>query len=365
MAHELQERYSPLVLAKMRKESILKDGVVFNNDYEGNPTSGAVKIPVRDGEVKVSDYDKANGITATTGSTTYQTLTINKDKAVGEIIDGYDAAGVPDNLVADRLDSAGYSLARTIDEDGASVLLAEGMPFNAAEINVDNAYATIIEVRKEMSKANVPNDGRRYLLATPDFYALLLKDKEHFVGVDGLAADKVASGAIGKIAGFHVYEWNDDTANLAFIAGHPKFATRVNEWQVPVKLEDLKDGKHIGASWVNGRMVYAHKVLRPVAIRNVFCPGSLEIAFAAGSANGSTIAAVSAGNTGTTYAYKVNPASRAKFSQTTASYGGTTLTSGTTEITAAVGDVVEIVNLSSGKVVAVGYHTITASEVKA
>lgn len=237
MAHELQERYSPLVLAKMRKESILKDGVVFNNDYEGNPTSGAVKIPVRDGEVKVSDYDKANGITATTGSTTYQTLTINKDKAVGEIIDGYDAAGVPDNLVADRLDSAGYSLARTIDEDGAS--------------------------------------------------------------------------------------------------------------------------------WVNGRMVYAHKVLRPVAIRNVFCPGSLEIAFAAGSANGSTIAAVSAGNTGTTYAYKVNPASRAKFSQTTASYGGTTLTSGTTEITAAVGDVVEIVNLSSGKVVAVGYHTITASEVKA
>ena len=42
MAHTLQERYSSLVLAKLRTDLVLKDGVVFNNDYEGNPTSGAV-----------------------------------------------------------------------------------------------------------------------------------------------------------------------------------------------------------------------------------------------------------------------------------------------------------------------------------
>ena len=35
MAHTLQERYSNLVKAKIRKELVLKDGVVFNNDYEG------------------------------------------------------------------------------------------------------------------------------------------------------------------------------------------------------------------------------------------------------------------------------------------------------------------------------------------
>ena len=34
MAHESQERYSNLVLAKLRQESVLKVGVVFNNDYE-------------------------------------------------------------------------------------------------------------------------------------------------------------------------------------------------------------------------------------------------------------------------------------------------------------------------------------------
>ena len=41
MAHELQERYSSLILAKLRKELVLKDGIVFNNDYEGDPVAGA------------------------------------------------------------------------------------------------------------------------------------------------------------------------------------------------------------------------------------------------------------------------------------------------------------------------------------
>jgi hypothetical protein len=42
--HTRQDRYSSLVLAKLRQELVLKDGIVFNNDYEGNPTAGAVKV---------------------------------------------------------------------------------------------------------------------------------------------------------------------------------------------------------------------------------------------------------------------------------------------------------------------------------
>ena len=69
MAHEAQERYSALVLAKIRQENKLKNGVVFNTDYEGSPKAGVVKIPVRDAEVEVSDYDRANGIPVKHGST--------------------------------------------------------------------------------------------------------------------------------------------------------------------------------------------------------------------------------------------------------------------------------------------------------
>ena len=107
MAHQAQEQYSELVLAKLRNELVLKDGVIFNNDFDGDPTAGAVKIPTRDDEVAAGDYDRAAGLAPTTGNTAYATLTINRDKAVNEIIDGYDAAAAPDALVAERLDSAG------------------------------------------------------------------------------------------------------------------------------------------------------------------------------------------------------------------------------------------------------------------
>ena len=360
MAHEAQERYSALVLAKIRKENKLKNGVVFNTDYEGGPAAGIVKIPVRDTEVVVSDYDKANGIKAGVGGTTYENFPITKDKAVNEIIDGYDAELVPDNLVADRLDSAGYAIATVEDKDGASVLLAGATVMNVDALAVDTIYSTIVDIRAAMSKANIPDDGMRYLLITPDAYAYVLKCDE-FVKADSLGTDVIQNGIVGRIAGFNVIEWNDSTANLAMIAGHPRFATRAEQFAVPVHLQDLSgSGQYIGASAVQGRITYDHKVLRSVAIRAVYTPASLKLTAAQGGASGSTVLTVS-GTTGT-FAYKVNPSERAVFNET---YGGTSLTSGTTEITASAGDVIEVASLTSGKVKAVGYISVTAANIKA
>lgn len=365
MAHESQERYSSLVLAKIRKENKLKNGVVFNTNYEGSPKVGVVRIPVRDTEVAVSDYDKANGITAGTGSTTYENFPINKDKAVNEIIDGYDAQLVPDNLVADRLDSAGYSLAAVEDNDGATVLLAGSTAVNIGNMAADTIYSDIVDIRTAMSKANIPDDGKRYILVTPDTYALILKSPE-FVKASMLGDEVVQNGIVGRIAGFNVIEWNDSTANLAMIAGHPRFATRAEEFAVPVHIQDLSgSGKYIGASAVQGRLAYGHKVLRSAAIRAVYAPGSLSVSAAKGAAAGTTILTVNAGNTGTTYAYKLNPGERVAFNTTSAAYGGTSLTSGTTEISASEGDVIEVVNFSSSKAVAVAYVSVTAAMLRA
>lgn len=271
MSHIPQERYSSMVLAKLRAECVLKDGVVFNNDYEGKPTAGAVKIPTRDEEVAVSAYDKANGIQATNGSTAYTTLTIDKDIAVNEIIDGYDAASVPDGIVAERLDSAGYSLAHQLDKDGATVLIAAAEKNEMGEITKDNVYSKIVRIRKIMNEKNIPAKGR-YLLVTADAMECILNDEKHFVKASALGDEVVQTGAIGKIAGFLVLEWNDptNTDGLLMLAGHPKFATRATEFAVPVKLQDLAgSGKYIGASAVQGRKVYGHKVTRSVAIQAV------------------------------------------------------------------------------------------------
>lgn len=357
MAHESQERYSSLVLAKMRAENILKDGIVFNNDYEGDPVAGSVKVPVRDDEVKVGDYDRSAGGDLSESSTVYRPILINREKYVNELIDGYDAASVPDNLVADRLGSAGYSMATTLDRDGASTLISQGTRVNTSAISASTVYSDVVDIRTMMSKANVPNDGRRYLLVTPDIYAAMLKSPL-FVDASNLGDEVKQSGAVGKIAGFTVYEWNDDTANLAMIAGHPRYATRVNAWKIPISVNDLKDGKHIGASAVQGRSVYGHEVLRKNAIYAVFSAGSLTLtqgAFASDKCK-ITVAETATG----TFAYRVNPAKRAALAEDFTDIAtSNAFTSNSTQISCKKGDIIEIIDLDSSKqCVKVGYVTV-------
>lgn len=264
MAHELMERYSKLVDAKLRATLVKKDGVIFNNRFEGDPKAGAVKIPVRDTEVVVGAYDKQGGANMTHGDTSYVTVTIDKDYAVNELIDGYDAAAVPDNLVADRLDSAGYSMALQIEQDATAVLeSAATSAGDTTELTSETVYGAIVDIRTKMSKAHVPNDNRRWLLVSPDTYGLLLQDKDHFVHATALGDQVIATGAVGKVAGFLVFEDATLSAKTEFIAGHPDWCSRVREWKVPVEIVDLKgSGKYIGASAVQGREVYAHKVTK-------------------------------------------------------------------------------------------------------
>lgn len=368
MAHELQERYSDLVLEKLRKSLVLKDGVIFNNDYEGDPTSGAVKIVVRDTEVAVSDYDKANGIAPTSGDTGYVLMPITKDKAVNEIVDGYDAEAVPDDLVADRLDSAGYSLAAQIDADGGRVLIAGSTAMGIPTLTSSNIYDKIVDIRTAMNKANVPTDNR-YLLVTPDTMALILKSPE-FIAASSLGDEVKQSGAVGRIAGFLVIEWNDTTANLAMIAGHPGFATRASEFFVPVHVQDLSgSGKYIGACAVQGRRVYDHKVTRSVAIRAVYTPSYLALTTAVGTSTaGDTKVTATVLTENDTLAYKKNPAAFCAYGTTSSDYSGTSMTSGSAKVISgcSVGDIIEVVEFdSNSKAVAVGYVTLTASDIKA
>lgn len=80
----------------------------------------------------MGDYDKSAGGSLSDGTTTYQTMNIDKDKYVNELIDGFDAASVPDNLVADRLDSAGYAMGVSFDTDLITLLTTKG---TAKEVN--------------------------------------------------------------------------------------------------------------------------------------------------------------------------------------------------------------------------------------
>lgn len=260
-AHEPQERYSSMVLAKLRKTAIFVN--LFNKRYEGTPTAGAVKIPVRDGEVVISDYDKVAGGDLKTSSTTYETLPIDKDKYVNELIDGYDAASVPDNLVADRLDSAGYSMGISLDSELIDLLVTDGtVSENTVALTPETIYGSIVDELAKLKKLGLTIEDM-WLAVTNDTYAILLKSPE-FIKASALGDSVVQNGRVGKIAGLDVYETNNipDNAKVEYIIGNRVFCHFVDEWKVNVAINDLKDAKHIGASAVQGRRVYGCKITR-------------------------------------------------------------------------------------------------------
>lgn len=273
MAHTAQERYSQLVDAKLRATLVTKDNLIFNNRYEGDPKAGKVKIPVRDTEVTVGSYDKASGMAATVGTTTYMDLDINVDEAVNELIDGFDAASVPDGIVAERLDSAAYSLALSMDKKSLEALQAAtdaNISATKTAATATTAYKEALAAKRTLSRAGVPNEGR-WMIAAPEYLEVLMQD-DKFIKQGDLSQELVQAGAVGRIAGFTVFESSnmdfESTTRVTgkkttteFICGHPNWCHRVQEWQVPVHLQDLgASGKYIGASAVQGRKVYGAKV---------------------------------------------------------------------------------------------------------
>ena len=276
MAHTLQERYSKLVDEKLRRTLVTRDNYIFNTRYEGDPKAGVVKIPVRDTEVKVKDYNKATGANLEQGATTYIDLAIDQDKVVNELIDGFDAAAVPDNLVADRLDSAGYSLALEMDSKSINTLeTTTGVEIATTKTaaTTSNAYASVMAARTYLSRQGVPLEGR-FLIVSPEFHAVIMQD-DNFIKQGDLSQELVMAGAVGRIGGFTLFESNNlmyenttvvssKKTTTEFIAGHPNWCHRVTEWQVPVHVQDLNgSGNYIGASAVQGRKIYGVKVSKP------------------------------------------------------------------------------------------------------
>lgn len=255
---QLQERYASLIEAKLRKESIFAN--LFNNRYEGNPKAGAVKVPVR-ADATAANYDIALGTSLTVPTTSYQTIVLDQDKAINELIDGYVAAAVSDNMVADRLDSAANALAESID----AYLLDMFNDATGEYVSDANIIKSIIKTCAKAKAAGV-KPGSIWVAIAPDVEADIVTDSL-FVH----ASADVKDGVIGKLAGYPVYVSNRMAAE-SFIVGNRDFCHFVDEFSVLPEVVDLKDGVHIGSSAVQGRKIYGGLLSKPAT---VFVKGSV------------------------------------------------------------------------------------------
>lgn len=251
--------YSRMVEAKLRQESIFAR--LFNNRNE--QTAGGVQIPVRE-EAAVSEYNIANGASLAAPATTYIPIVLDKDYAVNELIDGFVSAAVSDNMIAERLDSAGFALADQVDVALATLLATSGTALSSTTaLTKTTVYGAIIDA-VQTAKALKIKPREMWIAVDNATYGLLLQCSE-FIQATGNVAE-LGNGYVGKLAGIPVYETANLPAKTEFVVGNNVFCHYVDAWKVVPEVKDLADGKHIGSSAVQGRIVYGHTISKPTTV---------------------------------------------------------------------------------------------------
>ena len=251
--HERRETYANEVLAMAKsKVNIYED---FSTDYEIDGATGQINVPTRSAEVTISDYDILNGVELTQSATDYVVLPIDKNYAINELIDGYEAEAVPDNLRANRIEAAGYSLGLKKENEAIAELVAKGtVSGDTTALTKEDAYEKIAKEIANMKKRNMEVASMRVVVSADTELLLLTDDK--FANTAGtLGAELVREGVIGKINGVATKANYLLPEGVEFIIYDKRFAQKYEVWSVAPSINNIADGKHIGASALQGRQV--------------------------------------------------------------------------------------------------------------
>ena len=263
--HQSQERYTNEIVPLIRQEFSIRND--FSRDYEGNPVAGAVKVPTRNGDVKLSDYDILTGVKITQSATDYLPILVDNEKAFSELIDGYEADSVPDNIRAQRIESAGYVVGKALEESAINALVEGGtVSEDTTPLTENDVYKKIAKEVKNMKKRGIkPNEMKIAVSAETE---LLLMTDEKFANTSGtLGAELVREGVIGKVAGVVTKPCYLMPEDVEFIIYAKRWCQAIDEWKAETCINPIQDGEHVKASALQGRMVYKDVVTNKLAVQ--------------------------------------------------------------------------------------------------
>lgn len=260
--HERQERYADAIVKLMRPA--LKIRNTFGRDYEGSPKAGAVKVPVRALDPEVRDYDVKNGIAPSQSATTYLTIPVDNNKGINELIDGYEAVAVPDNLIAQRLEAGAYATSKALEESAISALKG-GTASEQDDCTEANVYSNILKDIAILAKKGV-DKNRMYVAIAYETETLLLTDEKFSNTASQIGAELAREGVVGRINGVNVIT-EDLGEGVEYIVYGTDYAQAVDEFTSLPHIVDLEgSANYVGASALKGRMVYASAVTNKEAV---------------------------------------------------------------------------------------------------
>lgn len=267
--------WSAKILSNLSRLSVAN--AVTNRDYEGDIKRGGDSVKITSFvDPTIGTYTAHTDITIEDVDDATRSLLIDQSKYFGFEVDDIEKAQSVNGgaVLAEQIKRATYGLKNVFDayvlaQMGAGASAA-GPDHQIAEATINTAagaYDALVAWSVLLDNADIPEE-ERFVVVTPAFHGLLLKDDRFVKAGDDLSAATRQNGRVGEAAGFNVLKSNNlpdgpgAGAGKLMIAGS-RMATTVAEQIVSVEAFRLE--KRF-ADGVKGLHVYGSKVTRPTAL---------------------------------------------------------------------------------------------------
>lgn len=263
------EVWSADLLVALEKSLVYGAPGVVNRDYEGDISQYGDTVHITSlVDPTIGNYTAHTDITIEEVDDSGQTLLINQAKYFAFEVDDIEKRQARGDVMSEQARRAAYKLRDQADQYIASVMaagVADGNTIAEATITAAEAYDLIVDLSVLLDESDVPTEGR-FVVVTPKFHGLLLKDDRFISAGDAVSAATRANGFIGEAAGFSVRKSNNapsgDTVGKLIIAGSSLATTYAEQI---VSVEPFRRELRF-ADGVKGLHLFGSRVTRNTAL---------------------------------------------------------------------------------------------------
>ena len=267
----IPEVWSAAILEALRAKLVFPS--LCNRDYEGDirEAGDTVHITGYD-DVTVHKYVRGQAITVNdVNDKEAAVLEINQSDYFAFKVNDLNKAQAKADMTGKFTNSAAYNMMKNV-ETYISNLMDTAVDTPAKTVSVDtpaDAYLAVVEAGRKLDVQNVSDEGR-WLVVSPDFYALLLQDSRFIEGTEA-GHNTLLNGVVGQVRGFTVVKSNnvprksaspDTQSILAGTNAAVTFAQQVSQVEAMRMQTDFAD-------MVRGLDLYGAKVIRPECLTKI------------------------------------------------------------------------------------------------
>lgn len=267
----IPEVWSAAILEALRAKLVFPS--LCNRDYEGDIREAGDTVHITGyNDVTVHEYVRGKAITVDdVTDKEAAVLKIDKSDYFAFKVNDLDKAQAKADLTGKFTNSAAYNMMKNVETYISNLMdTAVSTPAKTVAVGTPaDAYLAVVEAGRKLDVQNVPDEGR-WLVVSPDFYALLLQDSRFIEGTEA-GHNTLLNGVVGQVRGFTVVKSNnvprksaspDTQSILAGTNAAVTFAQQVSKVEAMRMQTDFAD-------MVRGLDLYGAKVIRPECLTKI------------------------------------------------------------------------------------------------